>query len=79
MFPLATQWKSIGTLLGLSQDVLDRINSDEASANDRLQMMTSEWLKQVTHPPTWSNLVTAVKMFDKSKAQEIRQHIATYN
>lgn len=79
LFPLATQWKSIGTLLGLSQDVLDRINSDEAIANNRLQMMTSEWLRQVTHPPTWNSLVTVVEIFDKIKAQEIRQRLATYN
>ena len=79
LFSLATHWRSIGTLLGLCQGVLDKINSDGASANDRLQMMTSEWLKQVTHPPTWNNLVTAVEVFNKSKAQEIRQRIATYN
>ena len=74
MLSLATHWKTIGTLLGISKPVLDRIRSDEEGANDRLQEMLAEWLKQTDPPPTWTALADAVEMVDSSKAQEIRKH-----
>ena len=78
LLPFASMWKTIGTLLGLRQDILDKVKSDEQSCNDRLQMMTSEWLKQVRPPPTWEKLVEAVVTVDERKGQEIKQRIATY-
>lgn len=47
LFGLASHWKTIGTLLGLKGDLLNKIKSDEAETHDRLQKMLSEWLKQV--------------------------------
>ena len=75
LHPLATQWKTIGILLGIQKHVLDRIKNDEAGVNDRLQEMLSEWLKQVNPPPTWEDLANAVEEIDQSKAQEIRSSI----
>ena len=66
-------WKTIGTLLGVSKPVLDKIRSDEEGANDRLHEMLSEWLKQTDPPPTWTALADAMEMIDSSKAQEIRK------
>jgi hypothetical protein len=74
LLPLATHWKSIGTLLGVSKPVLDKIKSDEEGANDRLQEMLSEWLKQIDPPPTWTALAAAVEKIDSSKAVEIRKY-----
>ena len=72
---LATQWKMIGISLGLQKHVLDRIKCDEAGVNDRLLEMLSEWLKQVSPPPTWEDLANAVEDIDQLKAQDIRSRI----
>ena len=73
LLPLATCWKTIGTLLGLPQHILEKTKADEDTAQDRLQKMLSEWLKQVDSP-TWKALTDAVESIDKVKAQEIRKH-----
>ena len=39
---------------------------------DCLREMLSWWLKQVTPPPTWAELVDAVEQIDESKAKELR-------
>ena len=73
LLPLATDWKTIGTLLGLPEHILEKIKTDEDTAHDRLQKMLSEWLKQVGSP-TRKALADAVENIDKVKAQEIRKH-----
>ena len=73
LLPLATDWKTIGTLLGLPEHILEKIKTDEDTARDRLQKMLSEWLKQVDSP-TWKALADAVESIDKVRAQEIRKH-----
>ena len=72
LLPLASSWKSIGTLLGLRSDVLERIQLDERSTVDQLQAVTSEWLKQVNPPPTWKVLSDAIEEIDEQKAQELK-------
>ena len=74
LLPLASYWKTIGTLLGVSKPILDKIKSDEEGANDHLQEMLSEWLKQIDPPPSWTALAESVEMIDSSKAMEIRKH-----
>ena len=74
LLDLATLWKTIGTLLGLESQLLERIKSDEEGAHDRLQKMLSEWLKQADPPPTWKDITDAVERVDATKAQEIRKH-----
>ena len=76
LLPLATSWKTIGTLLGLKSHVLERIRSDESSTMDCLQAVMSEWLKRVKPPPTWKELIDAIEAIDEQKAQELRQHLA---
>ena len=73
LLPLATDWKTIGTLLGLPEHILEKIKTDEDTARDRLQKMLSEWLKQV-ESPTWKALADAVESINKAKAEEIRKH-----
>ena len=72
LLPLSADWKAIGTLLGLPRDLLKRIKADEEIAEDRLQEVLSEWLKQVDPHPTWAALAKAVEHVDKVKAQEIK-------
>ena len=74
LLPLATYWKTLGILLGVSNPVLNKIKSDEEGANDRLQEMLSEWLRQIDPPPSWTALADAVEEVDSSKAVEIRKH-----
>ena len=74
LLPLATQWKSIGTLLGIEDHVLNRVKADEDGVNDCLREMLSEWLRQVDPPPTWAALADVVETFNELKAQEMRKH-----
>ena len=72
LFPLAIDWKNIGTLLGIQTDVLNRISGDEGRVSDCLREMLSEWLKQTDPPPTWAALADAVETINELKAQDIR-------
>ena len=65
---------TIGTLLGIPAHILDKIKSNEERVHERLREMLSEWLKQIDPPPTWTALAEAVEVFDKSKAQKLREH-----
>ena len=72
LLPLAIHWNSIGTLLGIQKNVLDRIRDDKEGVNDQLQEMVAEWLKQVDPPPTWKQLAEEVEIIDPTKAQNIK-------
>lgn len=73
---IASKWKTIGTLLGIENYILENIKHNEKEADDCLQRMLSKWLKLVNPPPTWRNLIDAVKKVDEEKASQIRTHIA---
>lgn len=70
LLPLASKWKNIGCLLGISAGMLDRIKHDEQTAENCLQEMVRTWLQQT---PTWSALAEAVRPFDESIAKELEQ------
>ena len=71
--PLAPQWETIGVLLDIPHQVLQRIKSEEQNTPNRFREMLLQWLKQ-THPrPTWKKLADAVEVFDAAKAQQIRR------
>ena len=76
LYPLATKWTDIGTLLGVSEPILDRINRERERIHDCLREMLSEWLKQIDPVPTWKELIDAVEIADKSKAKEISESLA---
>ena len=72
--PLAHEWKNIGTLLGVPESELTRINSEEQQVNSRLRELVAYWtLKQILPKPTWSELADAVDSFDKRIASDIRK------
>ena len=77
LLPLANDWKTIGCLLGVTRTVIERIKLEEVGIRDCLQGVLAEWLKQVNPPPTWKQLVDAVEGVDQSKAEEIKQYLAT--
>ena len=72
LIPLATHWKTIGTLLGVPGHILEKTRTDESTTYDQLQKMLSEWLNQIDSP-TWKTLVDVVEIIDKAKAQDIRK------
>ena len=72
LLPHATEWKTVGTLLGIEEHILDKIKCDEEGARDRLQKMLSEWLKQIDPLPAWKELADAMEAVDALKAQELR-------
>ena len=73
LFPVATYWMTMGTLLGIPGHILDKINSNQKRIDECLREMLSEWLKQIDPPPTWTALAEAVEVFDESKAQRLRE------
>ena len=74
--PLAAKWQNIGMLLKIPDGILNTIRHDERNeADNSLRSMLSEWFKQ-THPsPSWAALADAVKVFDPSKAEELRCNV----
>ena len=70
LLPLATHWKTIGALLRLKEDILDRIKSKECDVCNCLLAMLSQFSKQQVYPqPTWAALAEAVKKVDPSIAE----------
>ena len=75
LLPLAAHWKTIGVLLGLSDEYpgkIELIESNEKSVENKLQAMLSEWLKTPMPQPTWNSLADAVEHVDHIKAELIR-------
>ena len=75
LYPLATKWTDIGTLLGVGESI-DRISREKKRIHDCLREMLSEWLKQIDPTPTWKELIDALEIVDKSKAKEISESLA---
>jgi hypothetical protein len=71
--PLASKWHNIGVLLGLPPGKLDAIQQDYRSSDDSLREMLKEWLKMIDPPPSWEQLVDALKVIDECKAEELRR------
>ena len=71
--PLASNWKTVGTLLNLSDSDLDSIKADNQNQSlECLREMLSHWLRQVNPEPTWEALANAVEPINPAKAKEIR-------
>ena len=73
--PISKEWKNIGTLLEIPGGTLDRIVRDEQFTNDCLREMLQEWLRQTNPLPTWTQIIEAVKPFNPSVADEMKQYL----
>ena len=63
---MASKWRSIGTALGLRQDVLESIRNTEHSDQMQMTKMLTEWLRRNYDTkrfdmPTWKKLMEAIK------------------
>ena len=75
LLPVAADWRNIGVLINMSDDVLEGIKKDEQTVNDRLRAMLSKWLKQIAPcPPTWDILADAVEKFNPQIAEKIKEN-----
>lgn len=64
LLSVASQWKNIGTLLGLNPDEFNTIKSDEDDTRSCLRSMLALWLKQIDPLPTKSKIITVLKELD---------------
>ena len=72
--PLASDWKSIGVLLDIDSDELDKIEGDQRRAvMDCLQEMLLKWLKQVDPTSIWAEIIDAVEQINEEKAKDMRE------
>lgn len=70
--PLASEWKTIGCNLNISDGKLNAIAKNENNrVEDCLREMLSAWLKTIAPPPSWETLSRAVEGIDPSKAAEL--------
>ena len=70
--PVASNWKVIGALLGISNDILSKIATDEAGVQDRLLAMLNAFSCR-RPPPTWKALAEAVECVNPDVAEKIRR------
>ena len=71
MLPVASNWKVIGALLGIPNENLTRIASDETGIHNQLLALLNE-LSSHRPPPTWDSLANAVEHFNPDLADRIR-------
>lgn len=71
---MASEWKSLATLLGLTGSEVNRIKCENSgSVNDCLAEMLYTRQQQTNPFPTWSALANAVERLGNQRiAQEIR-------
>ncbi len=73
LLPLASKWHEIGILLNIKPEQLDPIESNHPNDVKRcLSETIKEWLNGIDPPPTWEELLEAVKLVNKNKAEDIR-------
>ena len=73
--PVSSQWMNIGVMLPLNHGRLSAIETRcRGIPNDCLREMLSEWLQQVNPGPTKLALVDAVKEYNPSLAETIRDN-----
>ena len=70
VFPLASEWKTLGVMLKARTEILDNIEHDYKKAHDCLREMLSAWLKNGPQP-SWQTLAEAVELFNESLAKNI--------
>lgn len=65
--PQASQWETIGTLLGFPEETLKKIKEDHPNQlASCLREMLQHWLKQTNPPPSWKDLSMAIELVKAS-------------
>ena len=76
-----TKWREIGVVLGLEENVLNRIEHENRDLMSCLRKMVSEWLKKNYNierfgEPTWLKLAAAVRSSVGGSNSALAQEIA---
>ena len=78
VFPLASKWKNLGSLLDIDKGTLDTIEHDYyKKADDCLREMLNIWLKKINPHPSWQMLADAVQPLDLAIAERIHSTYST--
>ena len=73
LLPVANDWQTIGTLMGIAPDVLENIRTREKEVPiNCLRAMLGKMIKLTDPSPTWKALAEAVEPIDPDKAKEIQ-------
>ena len=67
--PVASDWKVIGTLLDIPDDILSKIATDETGVQNQLVAMLNALCRRST--PTWKALAEAVECVNPDVAERI--------
>ena len=75
LLPVANDWQTIGTLMGIASDVLENIRTREKEVPiNCLRAMLGKMIRLTDPSPTWKALAEAVEPIDPDKAKEIRDN-----
>ena len=61
LLPLAAQWRALGVMLGISDDILNAIEGERDMAQNFLQKIISEWLYGTKGPHTKARIVEVLQ------------------
>ena len=68
----AKHWHNIGILLDIPESTLEQIETDyPGDCQQCVREMIKSWLKQVDPPPSWKDLVEAVRVVNPNLAKKI--------
>ena len=69
-------WKKIASRLRIDYDMMEGINRDEDTSEDKMMAVLAAWLRRRAkrqEKPSWRSLCVAIQALDKSKAEEIAE------
>jgi hypothetical protein len=72
LLPEAKHWHNIGSLLEISEQTLEQVETDyPGDCQQCVREMIKSWLKQVDPPPSWKDLAEAVQIINPCLAKKI--------
>ena len=72
--PMSKQWRDIGDLLDLTEEDLDKVESQYGSSHAMcMKKMFQVWLRRGEPPPTWDAIFNALNYMDSDLAPKIKQ------
>ena len=78
LLPKASQWDSIGLVLGLAAGELETIRADSNGVEQCLRKVLQKWYGRSPHP-TWEEIIAALKsplVGDPALAQKLEDKMA---
>lgn len=71
---LSLQWREMGEFLELTDEELDRVESESGPAPSKcMKSMLRVWLSREEPPPTWQEILEVVEVMDSELASKLCQ------